>query len=57
TETSSHTVNGNERVKTAIREGMNPANLPVSLSDQLYRQSKVEEENRRLKKKSKIDGG
>ncbi|CAF4387322.1 unnamed protein product [Rotaria socialis] len=57
TETSSDTVNGNERVKAAIREGMNPASLPVSLSDQLYRQSKIEEEDRRLKKKSKIEGG
>ncbi|CAF4693786.1 unnamed protein product, partial [Rotaria magnacalcarata] len=31
--------------------------LQLSLSDQLYRQSKIDEENRRLKKKSKSDGG
>ena len=30
--------------------------LPPSLSDQFYRQSKIDEENRRLKKKSKSDG-
>ena len=30
--------------------------MQVSLSDQLYRQAKIDEENRRLKKKSKVDG-
>ena len=32
-------------------------NFQLSLSDQLYRQSKIDEENRRLKKKSKADAG
>ena len=38
-------------------KGTIPLNLQLSLSDQLYRQSKIDEENRRLKKKSKSDGG
>lgn len=36
--------------------GTIPASLQLSFSDQLYRQSKIDEENRRLKKKSKGDG-
>lgn len=39
--------NGNESVQTIS------SHLPSSLSDQFYRQSKIDEENRRLKKKSK----
>lgn len=38
-------------------KGTIPLNLQLSLSDQLYRQSKIDEENRRLKTKSKGDGG
>jgi hypothetical protein len=42
--------NGKESVQSKDRQ-------LLSLSDQLYRQSKIDEENRRLKKKSKSDGG
>lgn len=38
-------------------KGTIPLNLQLSLSDQLYRQAKIDEENRRLKKKSKGEGG
>jgi len=46
-----------DRSQTVTSKGTIPANLQLSLSDQLYRQSKIDEENRRLKKKSKADGG
>ena len=41
--------NGNETVQSNLQQ--------LSLSDQFYRQSKIDEENRRLKKKSKSEGG
>ncbi len=47
----------NDRPQPLSSKGTIPANLQLSLSDQLYRQSKIDEENRRLKKKSKSDGG
>ena len=46
--------NGNEHVQS--KETVS-SHLQLSLSDQFYRQSKIDEENRRLKKKSKSDGG
>jgi hypothetical protein len=46
--------NGNEGVQS--KESI-PDHPQLSLSDQLYRQSKIDEENRRLKKKSKSDVG
>ena len=46
-----------DRQPTAPTRGTIPMSLQLSLSDQLYRQSKIDEENRRLKKKSKGDGG
>ena len=48
-EISTPLVNGNESVQ--LKE-----TISSSLSDQFYRQSKIDEENRRLKKKSKTDG-
>jgi len=51
------TTNGNEGMSPMASKGQIPANLQISLSDQLYRQAKIDEENRRLKKKSKGDGG
>lgn len=45
--------NGNETVQ--LKENIS-SHLPPSLSDQFYRQSKIDEENRRLKKKSKSEG-
>lgn len=45
--------NGNESVQSKENTA---SNSHVSLSDQFYRQSKIDEENRRLKKKSKSDG-
>ncbi|CAF1217682.1 unnamed protein product [Adineta steineri] len=56
-ETSIDHSNGNESMPSTPDKGTIPANLQISLSDQLYRQSKIDEENRRLKKKSKSDGG
>ncbi|CAF4203003.1 unnamed protein product, partial [Adineta steineri] len=56
-ETSIDHSNGNESIPSTPGKGTIPANLQISLSDQLYRQSKIDGENRRLKKKSKSDGG
>ncbi len=50
-------MNNEDRPQAAPSKGTLPPNLQVSLSDQLYRQSKIDEENRRLKKKSKGDNG
>ena len=46
-------INSEARPVSASSKGSIPASLQVSLSDQLYRQSKIDEENRRLEKKSK----
>lgn len=51
-EISTPLMNGNESVQ--LKETIS-SHLPSSLSDQFYRQSKIDEENRRLKKKSKTD--
>ncbi|CAF0909312.1 unnamed protein product [Adineta ricciae] len=56
TETPTTATNGNENLQSSLSKGAIPSNLQVSLSDQLYRQAKIDEENRRLKKKSKVDG-
>lgn len=50
-------INTESRPASASGKGSIPASLQLSLSDQLYRQAKIDEENRRLKKKSKTDGG
>ncbi|UJR09107.1 hypothetical protein I4U23_013354 [Adineta vaga] len=55
-ETSMNMTNGNENPSATSYKGTIPNNLQTSLSDQLYRQTKIDEENRRLKKKSKTDG-
>jgi hypothetical protein len=56
-EASSTMINSENRPASAVTKGSIPASLQLSLSDQLYRQAKIDEENRRLKKKSKADGG
>jgi len=43
-------------VQPSTSKGAFPASLQLSLSDQIYRQTKIDEENHRLKKKSKSDG-
>ncbi|CAF1002600.1 unnamed protein product [Adineta steineri] len=57
TDASPISSNTNDQSQTKTSTGAFPANLQLSLSDQLYRQSKIDEENRRLKKKSKTDNG
>ncbi|CAF3324071.1 unnamed protein product [Rotaria socialis] len=57
TEASPTNANNGSRLQATASKVTIPANLQLSLSDQLYRQSKIDEENRRLKKKSKSDGG
>jgi hypothetical protein len=52
---SSEATNGNEHGRPSSSKGTIPSTVQLSLSDQLYRQSKIDEENRRLKKKSKGD--
>ncbi|CAF1227393.1 unnamed protein product [Rotaria sp. Silwood1] len=54
-ETTSDTVNGNDRTESPLSQGAHATSLQLTLSDQLYRQAKIDEENRRLKKKSKTD--
>ncbi|CAF4718978.1 unnamed protein product, partial [Rotaria magnacalcarata] len=56
-EASPTIANSGSRPQATTSKATLPANLQLSLSDQLYRQSKIDEENRRLKKKSKSDGG
>ncbi|CAF2526332.1 unnamed protein product [Rotaria sp. Silwood2] len=56
TEITSTTINGNGRTDLPLSQGTNATSSQLTLSDQLYRQAKIDEENRRLKKKSKTDG-
>ncbi|CAF1386218.1 unnamed protein product [Rotaria sordida] len=56
TETTSNTINGNDRIESILLQGINATSSQLTLSDQLYRQAKIDEENRCLKKKSKTDG-
>ncbi|CAF4241712.1 unnamed protein product, partial [Rotaria sordida] len=51
TETTSNTINGNVRIELTLSQGTNATSLQLTLSDRLYRQAKIDEENRRLKKK------
>ncbi|CAF1176469.1 unnamed protein product [Rotaria sordida] len=55
TETNSNTINGNDRIESTLSQRTNATSSQLTLSNQLYRQTKIDEENRRLKKKSKID--
>ncbi|CAF4387955.1 unnamed protein product, partial [Rotaria sordida] len=51
TETTSGTINGNDCIELTLSQGTNATSLQLTLSDQLYRQAKIDEGNRRLKKK------
>ncbi|CAF4027415.1 unnamed protein product [Rotaria sordida] len=55
TETTLDTINGNDRIESTLLQGTNVTKSQLILSDQLYRQAKIYEENRCLKKKSKPD--
>ena len=55
---SAATISDQPSTAAPSSRGMIPLNLQLSLSDQLYRQAKIDEENQRLKKKSsKGEGG
>ncbi|CAF1325125.1 unnamed protein product [Rotaria sordida] len=51
TETTSGTINGNNCIELTLSQRTNAISSQLTLSDQLYRQAKIDEENRRLKKK------
>ncbi|CAF1075161.1 unnamed protein product [Rotaria sordida] len=53
TETTSNTINGNVRIELTLSQGTNATSSQLTLSDQLYRQAKIDEENRHLKKKNR----
>ncbi|CAF1267558.1 unnamed protein product [Rotaria sordida] len=46
TETTSDTINGNDCIELTLSQGTNATSLQLTLSDQLYRQAKIDEENR-----------
>ncbi|CAF4034246.1 unnamed protein product [Rotaria sordida] len=46
TETTSDIINGNVRIELTLSQGTNATSLQLTLSDQLYRQVKIDEENR-----------
>ncbi|UJR37094.1 hypothetical protein I4U23_029798 [Adineta vaga] len=56
-EASSITLDSNERSQPAEANGTIPRDLQILSSDRIYQQSKIDEANRRLKKKSKADSG
>ncbi|CAF1424448.1 unnamed protein product [Rotaria sordida] len=51
TETISDNINGNDRIESILSQGANATSSQLTLSDQLYCQAKIDEENGRLKKK------
>ncbi|CAF1469550.1 unnamed protein product [Rotaria sordida] len=46
TETTSGTINGNDCIELTLPQGTNATSSQLTLSDQLYRQTKIDEENR-----------
>ncbi|CAF1392165.1 unnamed protein product [Rotaria sordida] len=46
TETTSDIINGNVRIELTLSQGTNATSSQLTLSDQLYRQVKIDEENR-----------
>lgn len=54
---SSTILDSNNRSQPTTSKGTIPAGLQLISSDQLYRQSKIDQENHRLKNKSKADSG
>ncbi|CAF4235784.1 unnamed protein product, partial [Rotaria sordida] len=46
TETTSDTINGNDYIELTLSQGTNATSLQLILSDQLYRQAKIDEGNR-----------
>ncbi|CAF0958357.1 unnamed protein product [Adineta ricciae] len=57
TNVSSAILDSSDRSQSVTSKGSIPAGLQLVSSDQLYRQSKIDQENHRLKNKSKADGG
>ncbi|CAF4202770.1 unnamed protein product [Rotaria sordida] len=53
TETTSDTINGNDCIELTLSQGTNATSSQLILSDQLYHQAKIDEENRCLKKKNR----
>ncbi|CAF1341853.1 unnamed protein product [Rotaria sordida] len=46
TETTSGTINGNDCIELTLSQGTNATSSQLTLSNQLYRQAKIDEENR-----------
>ncbi|CAF4334352.1 unnamed protein product, partial [Rotaria sordida] len=46
TETTSDTTNGNDCIELTLSQGTNATSSQLTLSDQLYHQAKIDEENR-----------